>query len=227
MRRCLAVLMCFALLINAFAQTAANPTIRTSTQIVVIDVSVTDSHGNAIQNLKQSDFTLSEGGNAQTITRFEEHAAPAAAELAKLPVMPKLEANTYTNFTLAPESGPINVLLIDYLNTPIEGQANARRQLTSFLERVKPGTRIAIFGLSTHLFLLQGLSSDPQKLLSAMKSTKSNARGSGFVADPLGTETLSDETSKIAGAMGNDPTAMSMVENMQQMEKMQAAQLDQ
>ena len=226
MRRCVAVLMCFYLPGAVFAQTAAAPTLRTGTQIVVIDVSVTDSHGNAVHNLKQSDFAVLEGGSAQTITNFEEHAAPSAAELAKLPVMPKLEPNTYTNFTVVPENSPINVLLIDNLNTPIEGQANARRQLISFLGSVRAGTRIAIFGLSTHLFLLQGLTSDPRMLLAAMNGAKGNGGPSSFVADPLGTTTLSDETSKIAGAMGNDPTLVSMVGNMQQMELVQGAQLD-
>ncbi len=226
MRRCVAALVCFCLPVVVSAQTAAVPTLRTGTQIVVVDVSVTDSHGNAIRNLKQPDFSVLEGGSAQAVTHFEEHAAPSAAELAKLPVMPKLEPNTYTNFTVVPENAPINVLLIDYLNTPIEGQANARRQLVSFLGSVKPGTRLAIFGLSTHLFLLQGLTSDPKMLLSAMSGTKGNGGPSSFVADPLGTETLSDETSKIGGAMGNDPTTVAMVQNMQQMEMMQGAQLD-
>ncbi len=225
MRRCVAVLTCFCLPVVVWAQTVA-PTLRTGTQIVVVDVSVTDSHGNAVHNLKQSDFAVLEGGGAQTVTHFEEHAAPSAAELAKLPVMPKLEANTYTNFTVVPENSPINVLLIDNLNTPIDAQANTKRQLISFLGGVKPGTRIAIFGLSTHLFLLEGLTSDPRKLLAAMNSAKSNGGPSSFVADPLGTVTLSDETSKIAGAMGNDPTLVSMVENMQQMELTQGAQLD-
>jgi VWFA-related protein len=225
MRRCVAVLMCFYLPVVS-AQMATTPTLRTGTQIVVVDVSVTDSHGNAVHNLKQSDFAVLEGGGAQTVTHFEEHAAPSAAELAKLPAMPKLEPNTYTNFTVVPENSPINVLLIDNLNTPIDAQANTKRQLISFLRSVKPGTRIAIFGLSTRLFLLQGLTSDPRTLLAAMSSTKSNGGPSNFVADPLGTVTLSDETSKIAGAMGNDPTVVEMVENMQQMELTQGAQLD-
>ena len=80
-----------------------------------------------------------EGDSAQAITHFEEHAAPTAAELARLPAMPKLEANIYTNFTVVPENSPINVLLIDYLNTPVDGQANARRQLVSFWNRGKAG----------------------------------------------------------------------------------------
>src|ERR1700722_12690299 len=209
MSRCVAGLVCFCLPVVVCAQTATAPTLRTGTQIVVVDVSVTDSHGNAVHNLKQSDFAVLEGGSAQAVTHFEEHAAPSAVELAKLPVMPKLEPNTYTNFTVVPENSPINVLLIDNLNTPIDAQASTKRQLISFLRSVKPGTRIAIFGLSTRLFLLQGLTSDPRRLLAAMNSTKSNGGPSSFVADPLGTVTLSEETSKISGAMGNEPTLVS------------------
>ncbi len=43
--------------------------------------------------------------------------------------MPALEPNVYTNFTLTPEDGPINVLLVDTLNTAVGDQANTRRQL--------------------------------------------------------------------------------------------------
>ena len=53
-----------------------------------------------------------------------------------------------------------------------------------------------------------------------MNGTKSNSRPSNLVADPRWVRRrFPDESSKIAGALGNDPTAVALVENMQQLEK--------
>src|ERR1700722_4376611 len=114
------VLFCLALPLAPRAQTATAPNIRTGTRIVVVDVTVTDAHGNPIQNLKQPDFRVLENGNPQMVTNFEEHSRPSAAELAKAPAEPKLEPNVYTNFTLTREGEPVTLLVFDTLNTPVE-----------------------------------------------------------------------------------------------------------
>lgn len=175
--------------LGLLAQIPATPTIRTGTQIVVVDVTVTDSHGACVHNLKPDDFSLLEDNVSQTISSFEEH---TAIERAKLPTMPKLEPNTYTNFTPVPEDAPINVLLIDTLNTPINDQANVRQKLIAFTKAVAPGTRIAVFSLSTRLTLLQGFTSDPALLLAAVGS-KTNIQSSPILPDDIGAaESLAD-----------------------------------
>jgi VWFA-related protein len=105
------------LTVSAASQT---PTIRTGTQIVIVDVAVTDSRGNPIHNLKASDFTLTENGVAQSIARFEEHTAPSVTAPIKLGPSFKMDPGIFTNYSPAPTDRPLNVVLLDTLNTPLK-----------------------------------------------------------------------------------------------------------
>ena len=93
------------------------PSLRTGTQIVMVDVIVTDGHDNPVRNLQQRDFRVYENGSEQAVSLFEEHSAGAAAAQAAIP---KLAPNIYTNFPTATEGGADNILLFDLLNTPVE-----------------------------------------------------------------------------------------------------------
>ncbi|WP_213807859.1 VWA domain-containing protein [Granulicella sp. dw_53] len=191
MRLRLSAALCLALPVSTLAQTPAPPTLRTGAQLVIVDVTVTDSRGNPIHDLKQSDFSLQESGAPQTISHFDEHSAPTAADLAKSPPMPPAEPNIYTNFTFTPENAPIDILLIDNLNTPADKQANTQQQLLAFQKSMKPSTRLAVFSLTTHLSLLQGLTSDPQLLLAAFNK-RENTFSSSVLPDAIGAEPMSD-----------------------------------
>jgi VWFA-related protein len=118
---------------------------------------------------------------------------------------PKLPAGLFTNKSAAPANGPVNVLLLDYLNTPLIAQANAKRQLIDFLDKAPAGTRIAIFGLTTHLYMLQGFTSDMAALKAAMTSKKGTAQVSDILTDavnggPMGTTAFADAASQYADA---------------------------
>ncbi len=180
---------------NQPQQTIPITTLHTSTSLVVVDVIVTDKNKNPVHNLKAEHFTLLENNAQQTIKGFEEHTAPAPAELQKIEPMPKMPAGVFTNFTPAPPNGPVNVLLLDRLNTPLEDQGRLRTQLLDYLKKVKPGTRIAIFGLATQLTLLKGFTDDPALLMAILES-KPNLKASPLLDDPIGgggtPESLSD-----------------------------------
>ncbi|MDE1162515.1 MAG: VWA domain-containing protein [Acidobacteriaceae bacterium] len=142
------------------------PTIRTSTQIVLVDVTVQDKQGNPIHGLSKDSFVLTEDKHPQTIRHFEEHTPDSSKPGLALPPMP---AGTFTNYTPTPENGALNILLVDSLNTPLTDQSYVRAQLAEFVKKAKPGQRIAIFGLSQRLFMLQGFSSDPQVLRNSVE----------------------------------------------------------
>jgi len=146
---------------------AATPTLHANAKLVVLDVVVTDHDHHPIHNLKQPDFTILEGHRQQTIKSFEEHTPPSAAEAAKLPPLPPLPAGTFSNYTPTPPNSALNVLLIDTLNTPATSQVFMRRQVLKYLQNAKPGSNIAIFGLSTDLVMLQGFTTDPEVLKAA------------------------------------------------------------
>ena len=163
---------------------------------MVIDVVVNDSQGNPIHGLKASDFALTENNKLQTVKHFEEHSEVPATDI-KIAPEPKLPAGLFTNKTPAPMNGPVNVLLLDYLNTPLTSQPYARKQLLDYLDHAPPGTRIAIFALTTHLGLLQGFTSDMSVLKAALTSKKGAPQTSDILSDPInggpnGDTTLAD-----------------------------------
>jgi len=147
-------------------------TIRANSRIVIVDVVVTDKDQHPVRNLKQSDFTLLEKGEPQTLSHFEEHTALSAADAAKLPPAHKLPPGIFTNFSPAPASGALNILLLDELNTPLKDQMVVHQQIMKYLKSSRAGTSVAIFGLGTRLYLLQGFSSDPDVLRTLLDDTR-------------------------------------------------------
>jgi VWFA-related protein len=150
------------------------PTLRLSSRAVVVDVVVTDSKGHPVHNLKQSDFSVAESGKPETITHFEEH-TPATPVLQPAP--PKFPAGTFSNYSVAPQTGSINILLLDALNTPLEDQAFVRQEMLKYLKSPRPGA-MAIFSLNSHLRLLQGFTTDPEVLRAIVNGKRPDMKAS-------------------------------------------------
>jgi len=161
--------------LTASAQTdkSSSPTLHATAKLVIVDVTVTDGRGDPVRGLKQSDFRVIEGKTPQTIRNFEEHIGVAVnsptAEQAKL------EPGVFTNATTTPGNPEVNVLLLDMLNTPMQDQSFVRGQLLKYLASAKPGTRIAIFGLTTRLLMLQPFTTDTEALRRAIDRSHPNA----------------------------------------------------
>jgi VWFA-related protein len=159
---------------------AAGPAIRTASNLVVVDVVVSDD-GKPVKGLVQQAFHIFEDGREQSIKVFEEHHSADASQVQNLPPLPP---NTYSNFPETTVTTAANVLLLDALNTPVKDQMYARRQMTEYLKNIPPGTRIAIFTLASKLRIVQGFTTDRAPLLAAL-SDKGNAPGvSPLLPDP-------------------------------------------
>ena len=78
------------------AQPPQAPTLQVYSRETVVDVTVTDAHGNPVHGLTQSDFTIKEDGHPQSIRSFHEYATQP------VPPPPKLPPNTYTNLQPPP-----------------------------------------------------------------------------------------------------------------------------
>jgi VWFA-related protein len=196
-------------------------TIRTYSNIVVIDVVVNDSQGNPIHGLKGSDFTLMENNKLQVVKHFEEHSEVPASDIQIVPA-PKLPAGLFTNKPPAPANGPVNVLLLDYLNTPLASQPQARRQLLDYLDKAPPGTRIAIFGLTTHLFMLQGFTSDIAVLKAALTAKKGSPQVSDILSDPINGGPITDTTLSDSFGSGTAVSGMMTQEDVDAVNRFQA-----
>jgi VWFA-related protein len=129
-------------------------TLHASTQLVIVDVVVEDKSGHPIHGLTRDNFVLTEQKKPQTVRNFEEHSA--ASEKKPGPPMPQMPPGVFTDYTpFAPDS-TLNILLIDALNTPMKDQIFVREQLLDYIKHEKPGTDVAIFGLTNRLVMLQG-----------------------------------------------------------------------
>lgn len=194
-------------------------TIQAHTNLVVVDVVVSDTQHNPVHKLTKADFTVVESGHAQAIKTFEEHVSDQTAT--QLPPLPKLPPGTFTNYSVTPANSALNVLLLDTLNTPMTAQADVRNQMLKYLKEAHPGTRMAIFGLSTRLVLLQGFTSDPELLRAVLNGKKGLPKGSALMTDVVNGDNpgADDPMMDMAeDALGNDPSLAQMVADLQQFE---------
>ena len=150
---------------NVGSKSAPAPyTIPVTVRRVVLDVVVTDSHGDPVLGLKKKDFSVSEEKKPQEIRSFEEFDfnAPSNFVAQKIPPLPP---DTYVNVATAPERGPLYVIVYDAVHMHPEDQPQARKQLADFLASRPEGTRFALFLLAKDFHLLQGFTTDTNKLL--------------------------------------------------------------
>ena len=206
------LLLPLALCLAAPAQTSQPiPTLKAHTQLVIVDVVVTDSHQNPVHNLKATDFTLLENKDPQQIKTFEEHTALSDAKPQPIPPMPP---GIFTNWTPTPPNSAVNILLLDTLNTPLQDQSFVHDQLKKYLNSSKSGARIAIFGLTTHLNLLQGFTSDPELLKTAIN--EKNPQVSPLLDDPVGGGNGLQSLSDTASSFGDAPDIADILANLKQ-----------
>lgn len=148
---------------------AANlPTFQSKVSEVLVDVVISDAKDEAVSGLAKKDFEVLEDGKAQTISLFEEHKG-VRIKPAKLPPMPP---DVYTNFPPLKATDSVNVLLLDALNTQVSDQSYVRAQLTRYLNTVQPGTRLAVFVLTSRLRMIQSVTTDSALLLAALNNQK-------------------------------------------------------
>jgi VWFA-related protein len=145
-------------------------TIHVQSNLVVIDVIVTDSHQNPVRGLTQAEFNLKEDGHSETIKSFEEHTADQAAAAPQTPAVSH-DPGSFTNEFALPATGPLNLILLDHLNTPQTDQEKSLDQVKQYLQTAPGGGRYAILSLtSTQMYLLQGFTSDRDLLLAALNT---------------------------------------------------------
>jgi VWFA-related protein len=144
-------------------------TLRVTTRLVLVDVVVTDKKGQPVTDLTVDDFVVKEGGQRQQITSFslEQPLARAEQPVVESPAMPP---DVYTNrYVYTRQSGPLTILLLDGLNTPVEQQSFVRQKMLDYVAtQLQPDQRVAVLALTKRLWLLQDFTSDSRALLAAL-----------------------------------------------------------
>ncbi|MFQ5776939.1 MAG: VWA domain-containing protein [Terriglobia bacterium] len=147
--------------------------LRVTTRLVLVDVVVTDKKGQPVTDLTREDFTLLEDGKSQRIATFSLEQPLRGAQ--ERPAPPPLPPHVYTN---RPEHrmppGPLTILLLDALNTPLRDQPYVREQMLRYLDtQLKPNQRTAALALVNGLLVLQDFTADPALLRTALENYRS------------------------------------------------------
>ncbi len=180
--RWLFILLCSSLVVVSSPSPAQSPqeleqaptlSIRVSSRLVLVDVVVTDKHGQPVLGLKPTDFTVTEKGKPQRIAVFTEPGQSAT------PAAPSLPAGVYSNrAAYRSPGGPPTIILLDAVNTPLENQTEARTQMMKFaVENFKPGNEVAVLALTNELRVLQDFTTDPSVLQQAFQRYGSQKPG--------------------------------------------------
>jgi VWFA-related protein len=203
--RWLSIFLCFSLAVISSPLPAQSPqepeqvpglSIRVSSRLVLVDVVVTDKHGQPVLGLKPTDFTVIEKGKPQKISVFtppnQQGTQPPARTLAP---------GVYSNRPeyRAPGGRPPTVILLDAANTPLAEQTNARAQMLKWvLDEYRPGDSVAIFALTSKLVMLSDFTDDPEILLSVLRQFV--AQKSALNSTPTATDAGAKNTGPGSGA---------------------------
>jgi VWFA-related protein len=177
-------------------------TIRTNTRLVVVDVVVTDKKGQPVTGLKAEDFALEENGKKQKVSLFF---APGTGNGSNpTPTPAGILSNRPENVRPA---GVPTVLLLDAANSQFRDQAYARSQMLKYVvEQGQSGHPMAVLTLTDRLRVLQQFTSDPQVLMTAIKSIRPQEpilQSAGPVPESHGGTTGLDRGGSGGGSIGS------------------------
>jgi VWFA-related protein len=133
----------------------AGITFSTTANLVIVDITVKDKAGNAINNLKASDFTVLEDGKPQKIVVFEAQALsltpappeppPTIDDLNDLPEPPKTTITTQKPGQVQYHDKRLMVLFFDFSSMAMPEQLRVQEAATKFLdEQITPSDLVSI-----------------------------------------------------------------------------------
>lgn len=169
--------------------------VKISTNLIQIDVSVTDKKGKPVSDLRTDEIEIYENGVKQKITNFSfissvrEVAEKPAAIDSGLPTPPSFLRPEQIRRTIA--------LVVDDLSLSFESAYQVRRTLKKYVdEQMQPGDLVAIIRTGAGIGALQQFTSDKRLLYAAINKVVWNPMGSGGVSafapiEPTPLESLS------------------------------------
>ena len=180
-------LLIFLLTFSVFAQkptpTPDDDVVKISTNLIQLDVVVTDKNGKIVSDLKPEDFEVYENGKKQDLTNFlfvntinQTKTVTTVKKPNKkddktaIPVPPVELKAEQVKRTIA--------LIVDDLGLSFESMVRVRNSLKRFVdEQMQPNDLVAIIATGNGAGTLQQFTSDKRQLYAAIEKLKWNARG--------------------------------------------------
>ena len=181
-----------AILASAVAAQRPSPTpkpapdtdvVKISTNLIQVDVTVTDKNGKVVRDLRPNEFEIYENGQKQPISNFSFIDNARETTVGK----PE-ETSTRTKVALPPT--PVRpeqvrraiALVVDDLSLSFESVYYARRALKKFVdEQMQDGDLIAIIRTGGGMGALQQFTTDKRQLYAAIDKIRWNPTGTGQI----------------------------------------------
>jgi VWFA-related protein len=203
----LAIILLFSLVLNSFSQQQQRPTpgtsaptaapqqqqekpaddevVRITTNLVQVDVTVTDKKGQPVTDLRPEEVEILEDGKPQKVTNFsyvsleggrqQAIATTAPADKSAPPVPPARLRPEQVQRTIA--------LVVDDLSLSFESTYYTRQALKKFVDQqVQPGDLVAIIRTGGGIGALQQFTSDKRQLYAAIERVRFNLQGRAGVS---------------------------------------------
>ncbi|MFY9222818.1 MAG: VWA domain-containing protein, partial [Blastocatellia bacterium] len=150
--------------------------IRIDTELIQLDVVVTDKKGNIVNNLTKEDFELLEDGKLQDISFFSiVRPKVEAKSTVKSPI--STSKNIPIDVPLIEQSGRNFIILVDDLHISTGNIVNVRKQLLNLINtQFQVGDRVAVISTGGGLGFLQQLTDDPRVMRRAVERLRSQVR---------------------------------------------------
>jgi VWFA-related protein len=136
-------------------------TLRVSTQLVMVEVVVTDA-GGAVTDLAEDDFVVFDSGVRQELTVFE--AVPASGDSDDVVNLPAGIASNRRDWRGAVPVAA-TVVLVDRLNTPTSDQVFMNDLLLEFMQSFDDLGRVALYQLGNEFSIIHDYTGNPQELI--------------------------------------------------------------
>jgi len=148
-----------------------------STELVLIPTVVNDKSGVHISGLQKEEFALKQDGKSHPIAVFEEIKTDSARVRRSAG-----EHGTFSNFEPGSSNHRggdyhrLNIIVLDFVNTPFPDQVNARISLLKFLSEVaESGEPMCLLALTRGgLTLIHDFTEDPKLLAEGLRKAGSN-----------------------------------------------------
>jgi VWFA-related protein len=153
-------------------QTNSNFKFIARSELVLIPTIVTDKSGNHIGALKQEDFVVLENGSERKIATFEEIVSDPHR------LSRRTNPNEFNNSLAGgPSTGRITAIVLDFINTPLLDQENARKELLKYLSQsLDQREPVGLYTLTrTGLQVIHDFTTDPRVLVNALHIVKGDA----------------------------------------------------
>jgi VWFA-related protein len=182
--------------------------LKVTTRLITVDVVARDHHGDAVKDLKSSDFQIVEQAGSHKAQEQIASFRLLDRALAKAPdserAALRLPAGVYSNFvTTKSLSAPPTILLLDGLNSDATAQVQVRQRMVRLLASAPSDVPMAVFLLGRELRMLQNFTGDAKLLRAAAERALTleaiNMQDKDFRDDTLSHSSLLEE---MAGAEG-------------------------